>query len=456
MLVAKSGGRVTAKLIDFGLAVEQRLKEDAVRASLNGNSLHAQTTVGTLDYAAPEQLGKLRGAKPGPYSDVYGFAKTCCFVLFRRTQPTPKHWKQVPDALAELLGQCLEEDPADRFQDFGAVFAAWAELRAPSAPPSPSPAGSAEPRAKEAAAEVPAPAPPAARVAATPKAPAAPDADAPPRFPGLELLRKNQFGLFDYWHAASGERPTSTGNGPFVIGDDTGLVFTLIPGGTYTIGAQKSDPKRPHFDPGAFDDESPVHDVALAPYLIAKYAMTRGQWQRLAGAGPSANVNQPAQRERALAYPVENVSWEDCSALLTHVGLAPPTEAQWEAAARARTTTPWWCGPTEHALKGKIAFNEGEKAKTVPVDAFGSNPFELFNILGNVWVWCEDGYSDSAYKNVRPRAGDGLREVFGASSRVIRGGSTWDGARYARAAGRFRDSPGSRSVSLGVRPVLTL
>jgi uracil-DNA glycosylase family 4 len=107
------------KLIDFGLALRKTGRETllASTATLTGSSI-----AGTLDYAAPEQLGKVPGAAVGPASDVYGFGRTCCYALFQTPQPLPRHWRMLPEPLAELLECCLEERPEQRPQDFGAVL----------------------------------------------------------------------------------------------------------------------------------------------------------------------------------------------------------------------------------------------------------------------------------------------------------------------------------------------
>src|SRR5262249_2638475 len=87
------------KLIAFGLALRRNaLQSTAVSAkTLQGSSI-----AGTLDYAAPEQMGKREGGV-GPASDVFGFGRTCCFALFQTPQPLLRHWRSVPPALAELL-----------------------------------------------------------------------------------------------------------------------------------------------------------------------------------------------------------------------------------------------------------------------------------------------------------------------------------------------------------------
>src|SRR5262249_20999597 len=104
----------------------------ARRGPLGGNGI-----AGTLDYAAPEQMGK-RDEPVSPASDVYGFARTCCFALFGTPQPLMRHWRSLPAELAELLEACLEEGPRQRPQSFAEVLKARHRLgRAPAPPPAP-------------------------------------------------------------------------------------------------------------------------------------------------------------------------------------------------------------------------------------------------------------------------------------------------------------------------------
>ena len=108
------------KLIDFGLALRGATRRTARRKASLDRTLVGSSIAGTLDYAAPEQMGKLKGVPVGPYSDVYGFGKTCCFALFGTPQPTYQHWQSIPRELADLLGRCLAEQPKGRPQDFAA------------------------------------------------------------------------------------------------------------------------------------------------------------------------------------------------------------------------------------------------------------------------------------------------------------------------------------------------
>src|SRR5262249_38145177 len=114
-----AGADWQVKLIDFGLAL-RRTGRDTLLAS--SNTLTGSSIAGTLDYAPPEQMGKLPGTPVGKAADVYGFARTCCYGLFQTPQPLPRHWRSIPEPLADLLESCLEDQPARRPQDFQAVL----------------------------------------------------------------------------------------------------------------------------------------------------------------------------------------------------------------------------------------------------------------------------------------------------------------------------------------------
>jgi serine/threonine protein kinase len=118
------------KVIDFGLALRAASTGSTMRSSLD-RTLAGSSIAGTIEYAAPEQMGKLKGVAVGTWSDVYGFGKTCCFALFGTAQPTFQHWQQLPRPLADLLGRCLAEQPSQRPQDFTAVLAELDRLLAP-------------------------------------------------------------------------------------------------------------------------------------------------------------------------------------------------------------------------------------------------------------------------------------------------------------------------------------
>jgi tetratricopeptide (TPR) repeat protein len=152
-LLVRPGGEAgpwRVKLIDFGLA----LKQEMLRATPGGASprtVVGHSIAGTVDYAAPEQLGRLPGVAVGPATDVYGFGKTCCFALFRTTQPLRKHWREIPEALADLLEQCLCEEPRERLAGFDQVLDRLDAVtsRPPEPPPPPPPPRPAPPGGRE-------------------------------------------------------------------------------------------------------------------------------------------------------------------------------------------------------------------------------------------------------------------------------------------------------------------
>jgi WD40 repeat protein len=122
LLVRKDESGWNVKLIDFGLALRRDADSETVRKMAQGGTLVGSSIAGTLDYGAPEQMGRLAGVSVGAYSDIYGFGKTCCLALFKTTQPLPRHWQSVPHDLALLLEQCLEEAPKQRPPDFTVVL----------------------------------------------------------------------------------------------------------------------------------------------------------------------------------------------------------------------------------------------------------------------------------------------------------------------------------------------
>jgi len=274
-------------------------------------------------------------------------------------------------------------------------------------------------------------------------------------------------GLFEFAVLDTGaipERDPETKR--LALTDDVAVVLVLIPGGTFKMGAQKEDPEAANFDPQAEGNESPVHEVTLSPYFVAKHECTQAQWEKLSGETPSryGPGNEYGGKKVTLRHPVEQVSWEDGTRWLSRFNLELPAEAQWEFACRAGTDTPWWCGKEAAALAeaanvadafckangGPASWNYEEWddgfVAHAPVGSFRPNAFGLFDVHGNVWEWCRDtfkGYpSEPATDPV----------VQGAGNRVSRGGGWNYVASYARCANRYAYDPSLRSNSLGVRP----
>ena len=294
----------------------------------------------------------------------------------------------------------------------------------------------------------------------------------------VPIGRDPDSGLWEFWHVQTGERPERDEDGALVMTEAAGVVFVLIPGGTFWMGAQKTDPEGPNYDPQAESIESdkegnPV-EVVLDPYFLSKYEMTQGQWEGFVGRNPSfynpGNYRLSWSRERRpgdRTHPVEQVSWEDCGRELGRLGLVLPTEAQWEFGSRAGTDAPWWPGREKQELETAAnladawakehggafgAWDEDlDDGRTchAPVGSYRANGFGLHDVHGNVWEWCRDGYG--SYD--RPTAeGDGERPVQGDSPRANRSGSYGLRARFARSAHRSWNAPVYRNNDLGCRP----
>jgi serine/threonine protein kinase/formylglycine-generating enzyme required for sulfatase activity len=258
--------------------------------------------------------------------------------------------------------------------------------------------------------------------------------------------------------------PTHDQKGNIEVTGETGIVFVLLPGGTFTIGAQKNDASGPNYDEQAEGDER-LFEVDLAPFFLARHEMTQGQWQRLAGSTPSeyaAGQTGPPGVAITKANPVEQISWEDCNRWLPRFGLELPTDAQWEYACRAGSTTPWSCAVADlryHAnvadatAKGTAWAQGAEKWADghlvhAPVATFRPNAFGLFDVHGNVWEWTRDGY----FPSHPPRVGDGFRETKEASpDRLLRGGSFSSPASAARSSNLEGMTPSFQAHNIGVR-----
>ena len=304
-----------------------------------------------------------------------------------------------------------------------------------------------------------------------------------PKYGGLQL--NEQVGLIplgpdkvstleEFYDTETGEAPVRDATGKIVVTEKSALVFVLIPGGTFLMGAQKEDKAKPNYDPWSFDNEGPVHELTLSAYFLSKYEMTQGQWVRTAKGvrlNPSHYVNANYEEYDFAATfdlrnPVEQVSWEDGRDRLQRLGYRLPTEAQWEYACRAGTRTPWSAGEEVKSLeryanladrsKGRWFAGQIEQAiddkypAVSPVGAFVANGFGLHDMHGNVHEWCEDAYGP--YGGASHRIGDGLLEILGAPNRASRGGSFGVPPLFARSAFRSRDDPSNRNLILGLRP----
>ena len=236
------------------------------------------------------------------------------------------------------------------------------------------------------------------------------------------------------------------------------LEMVAIPEGTFLMGSPKQELEHR-------DNEEPHHEVVVSGFFMGKYPITQAQWRFVASL-PQINrkLNPNPSRFKGDNRPVESVSWNDavefCDRLSqhTHHTYRLPTEAEWEYAARAGTTTPFYFGKTITAelanYRATETYGDGPKGEyrkeTTPVDHFGiANAFGLCDMHGNVWEWCLDHWHGN-YKGA-PNDGSAWLTNDEKAGRVLRGGS-WDTyPRNCRSASRDGLNPvGSR---LGFRVV---
>jgi formylglycine-generating enzyme required for sulfatase activity len=196
----------------------------------------------------------------------------------------------------------------------------------------------------------------------------------------------------------------------------------------------------------ASSDEYPQHPVNIAAFSMAKYPITQAQWEAIMGNNPS--------NFKGANRPVENVNWhqaqEFCQRLSQETGKTYrlPSEAEWEYACRAKTTTPFHFGET---ITADLANYEYNRNQTTDVGSFPPNAFGLYDMHGNVWEWCADPWHENY--NDAPTDGSVWESGGNTEYRVIRGGSWYYFPQYCRGAVRNWVGLVSRDWDYGFRVV---
>jgi formylglycine-generating enzyme required for sulfatase activity len=240
--------------------------------------------------------------------------------------------------------------------------------------------------------------------------------------------------------------------------------FILINGGTFMMGS----PANEH---GRFSIEF-QREITVSSFYMGKYEVTQAEYQELMGRNPS--------HIKEANLPVEQVSWfeaiEYCNALSEKEGLEPaytingqnviwnrnakgyrlPTEAEWEYACRAGTTTPFYTGNNISAAQanfnGDLPYNNNAQStnrqRPVPVGSFSPNSFGLYDMHGNVGEWCWDWYGEYTRGEQTDPSG-----AASGGFRTFRGGSWNQAADMLRSARRSGLIPSNRNFSLGFRVV---
>ncbi|MCR9247319.1 MAG: SUMF1/EgtB/PvdO family nonheme iron enzyme [bacterium] len=309
---------------------------------------------------------------------------------------------------------------------------------------------------------------------------------ADPRFAGLELRPQPglvplgadpESGLQEFYHwESSGTRrvPVRNADGQLQFEDKSGLVFVLLPGGSFWLGNQDSDPQATNYDVRAEPTAGPCREVELAPFLLSKFEATKAQWQALGGGTPSERRVQSVLVNHLVTgrYPVESVDWNAATELLANYGLVLPTEAQWEYAMRAGTTTIWPTGDEPESLQGhgnladataarlkspwpSDSFLEDGYGHQCAVGRFEPNAFGLHDMIGNVGEWCRDNFASFVYR--RPvTKDDALRSVPELGARALRRSDFKTRAVHTKSASRNGAAMQARRETIGVRPARRL
>jgi|APSaa5957512622_1039677.scaffolds.fasta_scaffold06482_3 formylglycine-generating enzyme required for sulfatase activity len=275
-----------------------------------------------------------------------------------------------------------------------------------------------------------------------------------------------------------------------------GAVMELvkIEPGTFKLGSRPPEE-------GRLADEAPQHDVTLSKlFYLGKYEVTRAQWESVMETTPwfkegnghengqgnepvnepvnepenesenesvnesenepvNESENEPENEPDPTRLPAVNITWDDAQSFVHKLNEAAgdslyrlPTEAEWEYACRAGTTTRWSFGDDERQLEEHAWFAENtedmEKKRALEVGKKSPNPWGLYDMHGNVWEWCHDLYGE--YPEGSQTDPTGLEE---GKARVIRGGNFGNTARSLRSAYRYRYAPDAHYLGIGMRLV---
>jgi len=426
LLVRKEGSTWKVKIIDFGLALRKQTIETSMAAGAAGSTILGDSVAGTIEYAPPEQMGKLKGVKPGTYSDVYAFGKMCCYAMFNTTEPKNRHWTAIPKELHEMLEACTEQELQHRLPSFEPVLKVLETLN-----PERQKAERDQKRREEEAAEQKRQKQreeEASQKAEAERKRQEQQETARQKQELEQLQQKGESKLIALVREAMGRtqgKPTPEDTAAAreivkhhrlsserakhiveevreqwqkahplklerkpgeIITNNLGMKFTWIPPGTFMMGSPKEEE-------GRFDNEN-QHKVTLTKgFYMGVYTVTQEQWQAVMD-------NNPSHFKGEKNLPVDSVSWTDCQEFIKKLrekdkdkkAYRLPTEAEWEYSCRAGTTTPFHFGETistdQANYFGEAVYGNGKvgvyRKKTTPVGTFPANAWGLHDMHGNV------------------------------------------------------------------------
>jgi formylglycine-generating enzyme required for sulfatase activity len=232
--------------------------------------------------------------------------------------------------------------------------------------------------------------------------------------------------------------PEKTGIRDVFIEPATGMEFILVPAGTFQMGDLFGD---------GWDNETPLREVMIESFYLARYPVTQAAWEKVMEANPS-------MFRKGDSYPVEQVSWLDATGFIQRLnevvpGPNPfrlPTEAEWEYAARSGGRKEIYAGGDD--IETLAWYSENSDGSTQPVGLKAPNGLGLFDMSGNVWEWCQDIYIPGALVG---RGVERSAQRKGSGDRVIRGGSWNLDAWSARCSRRFGFPEDYFGAGLGFR-----
>jgi formylglycine-generating enzyme required for sulfatase activity len=239
--------------------------------------------------------------------------------------------------------------------------------------------------------------------------------------------------------------------------------WITIPACSFLMGAQKQDSTQPNYDPEAFEEESPVHEVRLAAYQVSRYPVTVEEYRRFMNddgyqnkawwkGGGFGERNQPDEWDDQLLHlnrPVASVTWYEAAAWCAWARVRLPTEAEWERAARGANGWKYPWGNQEPDPE-RANYDQTKLNRPIPVGLFprGMTPEGIHDLAGNVWEWVEDWYDERYYAKSPSANPTGPTSGKG---RVVRGGSWNFVSRFLRSSYRDRNQPVVRYVNIGFR-----
>ncbi len=237
---------------------------------------------------------------------------------------------------------------------------------------------------------------------------------------------------------AQASRPTPQ-QGDIIRDEFIGMEFVSVPRGCFQMGSPENEKDR-------YKNEGPVHKVCVDGFWMGKYEVTQGQWQKIMG-------KNPARFKKGDKYPVECVSWKDVQKFISKLNKKSgnkyrlPTEAEWEYAARARSSK--YSGGDD--LDAVAWYRDNSGNTTHPVGEKKANDFGLYDMSGNVWEWCADWYGEKYY------ASSPKNNPTGPDSgvlRVLRGGSWVNNPVSCRSVYRYRRASKNPYRDIGFRLIL--